>query len=184
MGRPGRRIVVVGTPGCGKSYVAEILSSRLKIPYVCHDALIWQKDWEPVPRADRERAFSEALEGEAWTLDGNIGGLIWPEHRLVARRMDTIIWLDLPRFDVWRQMLVRTVQRIMSRETLWNGNRETWHSAFASDHAVALWAFQSYSQHRREYQAMFTSPEFAAVTKIRLTQRAQVDRWLKQLEQG
>ena len=42
---------------------------------------------------------------------------MWP-------RADTVVWLDLPRSQVMRQIVSRTFRRVLTREELWNGNRE------------------------------------------------------------
>ena len=39
---PGRRISVIGTSGAGKTHVATSLATKLGIPYICNDAIIWQ----------------------------------------------------------------------------------------------------------------------------------------------
>ena len=49
----GRRILVVGTSGAGKTYVAQHLAKRLNLRYICNDTIIWGPDWTPVPKADR-----------------------------------------------------------------------------------------------------------------------------------
>lgn len=48
--KPGQRIVVVGTSGCGKTYVAKALAERLGIRYISNDAIIWRPNWVETPR--------------------------------------------------------------------------------------------------------------------------------------
>ena len=55
-------------------------------------------------------------------IDGNyrtvvVDGPVW-------QRADTVVWLDLPRRIVMRQVVSRTFRRSILREELWNGNRE------------------------------------------------------------
>lgn len=47
--RPGRRIVVVGTSGSGKTTMARRLAERLGYPHVELDALYWEPHWTPAP---------------------------------------------------------------------------------------------------------------------------------------
>lgn len=42
----------------------------------------------------------------------------------LADRADLVVWLDLPRRSVMRQVVTRTVRRRFRREVLWNGNIE------------------------------------------------------------
>ena len=42
----------------------------------------------------------------------------------VADRADLMVWLDLPRATVMRQVTARTLRRRLTRQELWNGNVE------------------------------------------------------------
>jgi hypothetical protein len=53
-------------------------------------------------------------------IDGNYSAA----RNLVWMRADTVIWFDLPRRTVIRQIVLRTMRRTVTRATLWNGNRE------------------------------------------------------------
>lgn len=179
--RIGRRIVVVGTSGCGKTYVAQALAARLNIPYICNDALIWRANWVPTPADEKLKLFEEALAQPVWTFDGNIGSMRSPEDQLVGRRMDTLIWLDLPRREVWRRVFSRTVRRIRTRELLWHGNRETWRTAFLSNHSVIIWSLKSFNLRRRQYSTLFEDPSMNHVHRIRLRSGDEVNRWLAEI---
>jgi adenylate kinase family enzyme len=121
----GRRIAVVGTTGCGKTYVAEALADILGISYVCNDAIEWRPDWQPTPAEVRVAEMEAATGGDAWTSDGNISSSAG-QDQIVLERCDTIVWLDLPRWQVWSQVTWRSLGRIRSREPLWHGNVESW----------------------------------------------------------
>ncbi len=62
----------------------------------------------------------EAVAGDDWVVDGNYGAV----RDLVWERADTVVWLDLPRRVVMRRVAIRTIRRALTREELWNGNRE------------------------------------------------------------
>lgn len=182
---PGRRIAVVGPSGAGKSHVARLLARRLGIPYVCNDAIIWGPNWTIVPRAERPLLFTQALAGEAWTFDGNFDGRKGKggEDVIILDRIDTLIWLDLPRWRVMGQLLVRTFRRAMWKEELWHGNRETWRSSFASRESILVWSWQTYRRYRDLYARMFADPELADKRRIRLTSRRSLNRWLATVEE-
>jgi hypothetical protein len=55
-------------------------------------------------------------------VDGNYRAVV-PD--LVWARADTVVWLDLPRRTVLRRVTWRSLRRVVRREELWNGNRET-----------------------------------------------------------
>ena len=175
---PGRRICVIGTSGAGKTHVARELARRLGLPYISNDALIWRPNWQETPAAERLAGFDAATAGAAWTIDGNIGSR--EEDRLVLDRCDTLVWLDLPRWQVWGQVLVRTLWRMLTREVLWHGNRESVRTLFSRD-SIVWWSIKTYARRRRRYAAMFAEPARAGLVRARLRSRGEVNRWLASL---
>jgi adenylate kinase family enzyme len=175
---PGRRIIVVGTSGSGKSFVAKRLAEILSVPYVCNDAIHWRGGWTPNPPPLRFAEYELATRGDGWTYDGNIGSMRDPEHFLLAERADTLVWINLPRFEVMRLLLTRTLKRTLTKESLWHGNRETWRGSFASSDSVIAWSWRTYDKHKIQYGAIFADPRWRHLRKIRLRSRAEVNRWL------
>jgi adenylate kinase family enzyme len=116
-----RRVSVVGVSGSGKTTLARTLADRLSTPLVELDGLMHQPGWQPRPDAEFIEEVERATSQPAWVVDGNyrqvIEGTVW-------QRADTVVWLDLPRLTVMRQLIARTVRRAVTREVLWNGNRE------------------------------------------------------------
>ena len=172
-----RRIAVVGTSGSGKTTLARQLAQRLGIAHVELDALHWGPDWTPAPRdLFRERVVS-ALEGEAWTTDGNynvVRDIIWA-------RADTVIWLDYALAVVMGRVTWRTIRRTALREELWNGNRERFRTSFLDRDSIIWWALSTYRRRKREYPLLFARPEYAHLRVVRLTSPRAADRWLDRL---
>jgi adenylate kinase family enzyme len=175
---PGRRICVVGTSGSGKTFVAHAVARRLGIPYVSNDALIWRPNWEPVPDHERFPAFDQATRGESWTFDGNLGPR--PEDELVLSRCDTVVWLDLPRWQVMLAITRRTLWRAITRQPLFHGNVERWRTALSRDSMIA-WAWRTYPRRKAQYVRLFNDPAHVELVRIRLTSRREVNRWLDSL---
>jgi adenylate kinase family enzyme len=179
--QPGHRIAVIGTSGAGKTYVAEALAAKLGIPYVCNDAIIWRPDWIPTPRDQRAEEMELATRGDAWTFDGNLFASN-AEDVFVLERCDTIVWLDLPRRQVWSQVLWRTLRGLITRKPHWrNGNVERWRVFFSSE-SIVWWSVKTFSTRRRQYAALFADPINAGRTLIRLKSRREVDAWLSGVE--
>jgi adenylate kinase family enzyme len=177
--RPGRRVCVVGTSGSGKTYVAEALAEELGIPYICNDALIWAPNWTPMPKEAVLAAQEAAMQQPAWTFDGNLN-LSRPEDRLALDRCDTLVWLDLPRWQTFSQVILRTLRRVVSGEELWHGNRESVRTMLSSD-SIIWWSIKTYGRRRREYGALFADPGLAGLLRIRLRSRREVNDWLRSL---
>nr|WP_280363270.1 (d)CMP kinase [Nocardia wallacei] len=165
-----RRISVVGTSGSGKSTLARRISRRLGIPYVELDAIHHQADWTAMSPPEFRSAVAQRIAGDSWVVDGNyhgkLGDLVW-------RRADTVIWLDLPRSVVMRQIVMRTLGRALTRRELWNGNRERWRDMFSRDpqRSVILWAWQSHGRYRTRYLAAQADLADRGVEFVRLPSR-------------
>ncbi len=175
--KPGRRIVVIGATGSGKTTMARQIAARLGIPHVELDALHWEAGWvEAPPEVLRERVRA-ASGGDAWVFDGNysvVRDILWP-------RADTVVWLDLPlRVVLWR-LWWRTLDRGLMRRELWNGNRERLYTHFFTRDSLFLWVLQTYPRRRREYPALLSRPEHAHLTVIRLRTAREARRWLDSL---
>ena len=173
-----QRIVIVGTTGSGKTTLGEQLAERLDYPLVDLDALHWGPDWTPAPTEEFRARVSSALAGPAWITAGNYS----KARDIIWGRADTLIWLDYPlAVALWR-LFLRTVGRIVTREELWSGNRETWRGQFASRDSLFLYAMQTYRRRRREFAAELVSPEYVHLTALRFRWPAEADAWLRGLK--
>lgn len=173
---PVHRVSVVGTSGSGKSTLARELAATLGVPHLELDAVNHQPGWVPLPADDFRRVVGALLAGDGWVIDGNystVRSLIWASA-------DTVVWLDLPKRTVMRQVVWRTFRRVATREELWNGNRERWRSFFSLDPQVSViaWAWHKHDQYRERYSKAAQDPANAHLTFIRLTTRRDVARFL------
>lgn len=147
-----QRVVVFGTSGSGKSWVAENLAARTGLRVVELDSLFWGKDWQPAPlellRYRVENEIRPRPNDPGWIVVGNYGQV----RDLTWRAADTLVWLDLPRSLVMWRLLRRTIRRILSREELWGtGNVESWRSAFFSRDSILLYAWQTHAKNRERF---------------------------------
>src|SRR6478609_5231541 len=143
-----RRVVVFGTTGSGKSWLAERLAARRGLRLIELDALFWGKDWQPAPlELFRHRVEREIRDG-GWIVVGNYGQV----RDLTWRAADTLIWLDLPFALVMWRLVRRTIGRVARRQELWGtGNRETFRNAFLSRQSILLWAIKTHRRNRERY---------------------------------
>lgn len=175
--RLGRRIAVIGTSGCGKTFVAEALAAKLGYTYICNDAIIWRPNWQETPHEERVSQIDMATQAETWTFDGNLAAKN-PDDLVVMGRCDTLLWLDLPRWQVWSQVVRRTLTRVISRQELWHGNKESLRMML-SRNSVIWWSLKSFARRRRAYEAMFADPTYEDRIRIRLRDRNEVDGWVE-----
>lgn len=172
------RIHVIGTSGSGKTTLAAHLAQHFGIPHIELDALHWGPHWEAVPLETFRQRVEAALQGPAWTVDGNYGKV----RALIWSRADTVVWLDYSRAVIMSRLLLRTLHRAISGKELWHGNRESLRKAFFSRDSILLWAWQTYPRRRREYPVLLAQPEYAQLQVIRLRSPKESRAWLTSLE--
>jgi adenylate kinase family enzyme len=171
----------MGATCSGKSTLARQLAERLGLEYVELDALYWGPYWQQ-PEADEFRRRVEPfLRGETWVVDGNYSSKLGD---LVLRRADTLVWLDPSLGRVLWRVARRTIRRIIGREELWSGNRETWRNALLSRDSLFLWALRTHGRFRRHLPRRLASDQYAHVRLVRFRSPREVRRWLANLPAG
>lgn len=161
---------MVGNSGSGKTTLGRALAQRLAVSFVELDAIYHQAGWRPLPVPELRRRVAAIVAEDDWVIDGNYSVV----RDLVWARADTVVYIDLPRHVVMRQVVLRTLRRTVTRAELWNGNREPVTGPFRldPDRSIIRWAW---TQHHK-YQARFTeasrSPDYAHLTFIRIGSRA------------
>ncbi|MCC7358261.1 MAG: hypothetical protein IT317_02220 [Anaerolineales bacterium] len=176
-GEAMQRVAVVGVTGSGKTTLAAETARRLGVPHVELDALSWGPNWTPEPREVVRARAAAALAGDDWVTDGNYHYL----RDLAWGRADTLVWLDygLP-LILWR-LTLRNLRRIVGREALWHGNRETWRTQFFSRDSLYVWALQSYQKLRKRYASLSEQPEYQHLRVTRLRTPEDAARWVAHL---
>jgi adenylate kinase family enzyme len=170
---------VVGTSGSGKSTLAREVAAILGVPHLELDGVHHQPNWTPLPAEKFREVVGTAVEQDGWVIDGNYSSV----SPIVWARADTVIWLDLPRRTVMRRIIWRTLNRVIRKEELWNGNRERWRNFFSwnPEQSVISWAWHKYAPNRDRYTAAAVDPINAHLTFIHLTSRADITTFLAQL---
>jgi adenylate kinase family enzyme len=171
-----RRVSVVGNSGSGKSTVARELALVLGVPHLELDGVFHQPGWVPLPEDEFRRVVGAVAAGDGWVMDGNYS-VVRP---IVWARADTVVWLDLPRRTVMRQVVWRTLRRAVTRQDLWNGNRESLRNFLTWDpqESIISWAWHNHAKYRDRYGAAAADPANAHLTFIRLTSRRAITRFL------
>jgi adenylate kinase family enzyme len=165
------RIIVAGTSGSGKTTVAGRIGQLLNIPHVDIDGLFHGPEWEPRPSflADVDTFTSDPRWVTEWQYAS--------ARPLLAERADLLVWLDLPRAVVMRQVIWRTVHRRIRRQELWNGNYEPPLRAFFTDpDHIVRWAWRMHPRDRFRVAAL--RAQRPALTVVHLRSRQDVDTWL------
>lgn len=168
--RPAR-IVVAGTSGSGKTTLSARLGSILGIEHIEIDSLYHGPNWTPRPMFESD--VDEFVERPAWVTEWQYSAV---RDRLLDRA-DLMLWLDLPRRTVMRQIVIRTLRRRVGRRELWNGNREPplHRILFDRDHVIR-WAWRTYPRTAELVQrAQRRRPDLVIV---RFRSHSDVDAWV------
>lgn len=171
------RIVVVGAAGAGKSTLAAQLAATLHCPFVEPDGLFWEANWTPAPPDVFRARVAAALSGERWTFGGNYGSA----RDIVWGRADTLIWLDYPLPVVLSRLLRRSLRRVVTRDELWNGNRETWRGQFWSRESLFWYVLRTHARHQREFTAAASMPAYQHLQVLRFRAPSEAARWYTQI---
>lgn len=86
------KIIVIGSPGSGKTTFSEKLHSKINIPLFYLDAIWHKADRTHITRDEFDAKLSEILDKDSWIIDGNYSRTL--ERRIAA--CDTVFLFDLP----------------------------------------------------------------------------------------
>jgi len=163
-----RRVSIVGVPGAGKTTIGRRLAASLDVPFLELDAIFHQPGWTDLPRDDFRMQIREALGTDGWVVDGNYSAV----QDLVWERADTVVWLDLP-----RRVVLRTLRRAITRERLWNGNREPLTNFYRldPDENIIRWTWVKHPEYVERYRAAARDPENAHLRFVRLNSQHEID---------
>ena len=100
-----QRVLVIGSPGAGKSTLAIELARRTGLPLIHLDQHGWRSGWVDVSKEEMRERVARLIARDRWIIDGNYGGTLG--LRLI--RADTVIDLAFPAL----LCLYRILRRVM-----------------------------------------------------------------------
>ncbi len=159
----GRKILVVGANGSGKTTFAKKLSERLKITHYELDSIFWKADWQESANGDFRAKVDEVTQTDSWVIDGNYSR----NQDLTIGRADTIIWLDVTYLKMLYRVTKRSIHRIITQKPLWHNNRESWGKVFSKD-SIILFAMRTYNTKKTKYKRIINGNEFHDKKWIRI----------------
>jgi adenylate kinase family enzyme len=167
-----RRVLVTGTSGSGKTTLAARIAAVLCVPHVEIDSLFHGPAWTPRPSFEADVHLFSA--GPQWVTEWQYSSV----RAHLADRADLLVWLDLPRVRVMRQVLLRTVNRRLRRRRLWNGNVEPPLWTLITDHEhIVRWAWTTH--HKTEARVRDLLAQRPDLPVVRLHSHTDATRWLR-----
>lgn len=178
--RRASRVVIVGSSCAGKTTFAQALAQARSCICVDLDDLFWGPDWTPQPQAEFLHSVAQAAAGDTWVVAGNYGmarDILWS-------RATTVVWLNfsLP-LVLWRGVR-RTVKRVVSRQELFQGNRESFRRAFLSRESILWWIVSTHRRRRQEFERLRESGHFPQIEWMEARNPTEAAVILQALQQG
>lgn len=168
---PARRILIYGVTGSGKSTAALRVGAATGLPVTLVDELTWLPGWVSLPTEEQRAAIAEVVAQERWVLDSAYGA--WLD--LVLPRVDLVVALDYPRWFSLQRLARRSLRRAATRESVCNGNRESWRKLASLDSIIA-WHFKSFARKRARLRAWHDAHDGPPVLVV--SHPRQLERWL------
>jgi adenylate kinase family enzyme len=175
-----KRVVVIGSSCSGKTTLARRISEVLGVPHVELDALHWGPNWTERPTEVLRSALRERVSDEGWVIDGNyskVQDIVWP-------RATDAVWLNYSFPIVFARALGRTVRRMVTREELFGGNRESFRNSFLSRDSILWWVITSFRRRRRQYESTFEKGTFSELRLTELRSQRDADALVERLRQS
>ena len=166
-----QRVLVAGPSGSGKTMLARRVAQVVQAPHTEIDGLFHGAGW-----TERESFAADVRRVTArpsWVTEWQYAQV----RALLADRADLLVWLDLPRHVVMRQVVGRTLRRRLRNEELWNGNTEPPLWTFLTDREhIVRWAWSTHDlTAERVSELRQRRPDLPVV---RMRSRTDTERWL------
>ncbi len=156
------------------------IDRRLQLPHLELDGLFHGADWTPADPEVFRAAVLNVVNDPRWVVDGNYTGAL---GRTVADKAELRVAIDLSVPVTMSRVIRRTLRRALTREVLWNGNRESLRNFTRWDPVenIIRWTWDQ----RRKYHDQALSAEKAwragGLPCVRLTNPEQVRRFIDYL---
>jgi adenylate kinase family enzyme len=170
-------VAVVGCSGSGKTTLAAALARALGTIHVELDSIYHQPGWTPLSDEEFRARVATATEPESWVVDGNYSVI----RDITWSKADTVVWFDLPFLTAMARTIRRTVRRVLTREELWNGNREPPSNLWSlnPEKSIIAWTATRHRVYRRRYLDAEVDPQWSDLHFVRLRSQAEADSFLE-----
>ncbi len=153
------KVLIRGVSCSGKSTLARRIAEELGLQRIELDEIRWKPGWQCLDEQIAANELKWYLSEDNWIIDGNNRLL----KQYIAFDYDYLIWLDFPfPIVIWR-CLIRTFRRILRREIVCNGNRETFLRLFRKESSMLYWVFKTFKSRREELQQQETDPNLIVI---------------------
>jgi adenylate kinase family enzyme len=118
----GRRVLVMGMAGSGKTTFSRALSAKTGLPVVHLDVHYWKPGWARPSDEEWRQKQRTLLAGDDWIADGNY----YETLDLPLERAETVVFLDSPWWICAGRAFVRGLRKPPSWFSLPEGCDDSW----------------------------------------------------------
>lgn len=108
------KILIIGSPGTGKSTLSYQLSCHLNLPLYHLDDIFWQNSTSTISQHQFISEIKEIIILNKWIIDGNYSDSL--EMRVIMA--DTVIWLKEPRIICMLRVFKRYIKHLVTNKNI------------------------------------------------------------------
>lgn len=114
-----KKIYIIGTSGSGKSYLAQKLSKKYKVPHFDLDDIFWEvKYTKKRDEEEKKELLSNIIQNnQGWVIEGVFTSFVSE----AIQNADEIIWLDLHPWLMSYRVVKRSIKNIGKGEENFHG---------------------------------------------------------------
>ncbi|MGW8957926.1 adenylate kinase [Paenibacillus sp. NPDC055715] len=116
-----KRIMVIGSPGSGKTHLAKRLSLWTHMPFISLDDMYWGPEWKRSTDEQFFKQLGEVLHRDEWIIEGNYHDRYFTER---LQRSDTIIVMDVSTLEAITGVMTRSLNRFLFSKELPKGVKQ------------------------------------------------------------
>lgn len=169
-----KRILIIGSPGAGKTTFALSLQEKLNLPLVHLDNLFWRDNWKCVKREEFDSLLQKELEKENWIIDGNYNRTL--RHRM--NYCDTVFYFDFSTCSCLWGITKRLIKNYGKTRVDIGGNCPERLDLQKISFYKSVFNFNR--QHRKEYRELL-SVRSKSINVVIFKNRRQVKEYLENL---
>ena len=145
------KIIILGSSCSGKTTLGKRLAKINHAKPIDLDDLNWLPGWKSRSTVEMIAKLENEIWGEKkWIISGNYRDT----HSLTMPKATCVIWLDFRlRLVLWR-MLKRTIKRIVTKEEICNGNRETIYGTFFDKDNLFSYTIHTYKKRKEQFSVL------------------------------
>jgi len=165
--------------------MAAKISEALDLPVVELDALNWETGWVSLRETEPDEFIARvtsACNGDRWVVAGSYHKTstqyIWPN-------VQSVIWLDLPRWLLLLRVIRRSWKRARTAELLWGKVQERFLPQlmiWRREESLIWWIWTQHTRKRLELLSYTLEPQFAHIQFLRFTSSKDADKWLSSVD--